>query len=59
MLNPQLTRREFLKLVSAGTLAYALKDLKISRAFAATDITQGCMTISGVPLYDAPSFSAN
>lgn len=59
MLNPQLTRRDFLKLVGAGTLAFALKDLKISRALAENSITQGCMTISGVPLYDAPSFSAN
>ncbi|HUG34628.1 MAG TPA: hypothetical protein VMJ90_07655, partial [Anaerolineales bacterium] len=60
MLNPQLTRREFLKLVSAGSLAYALKDLRLDRALAApASVTQGCMTISGVPLYDAPNFSAN
>ncbi|HLA07703.1 MAG TPA: L,D-transpeptidase family protein [Anaerolineales bacterium] len=59
MLNPQITRRDFLKLASAGTLAFALKDLKIDRALAASPVTQGCMTISGVPLYDAPLFTAN
>lgn len=59
MLNPQLTRREFLKLVSAGSLAYALKDLRLDRVLAAPVIKQGCMTISGVPLYDEPNFSAN
>ncbi len=59
MLNPQLTRREFLKLASAGTLAFALKDLKISRARAEANVMQGCITISGVPLYDAPNFAAN
>ncbi|MFN8404591.1 MAG: SH3 domain-containing protein [Anaerolineales bacterium] len=59
MLNPQLTRRDFLKLVGAGTLAFALKDPRVSHALAENAITQGCMTISGVPLYGAPSFSAN
>ncbi len=59
MLNPQLTRREFLKLASAGSLAFALKDLRLDRALAAPSITQGRMTISGVPLYDAPTFNAN
>jgi len=59
MLNPQITRREFLKLVSSGTLAFALSDLKLDRALAAPTVTQGCMTISGVPLYDAPAFTAN
>ena len=34
MLNPQLTRRDFLKLASAGTLAFALKDLRLDRALA-------------------------
>lgn len=58
MLNPQLTRRDFLKLASAGSLAFALKDLRIDNALAAPAIKQGRMTISGVPLYDAPTFSA-
>jgi len=60
MLNPQITRREFLKLVSAGTLAFALKDLRVDRALAADSIPkQGRITWSGIPLYDAPSFQSN
>ncbi len=59
MLNPQITRREFIKLVSAGTLAYALKDLRVERARAASPIKQGRITWSGIPLYDAPTFNAN
>jgi len=59
MLNPQLSRREFLKLATTGSLAFALSDLKLDRALAASPVTQGLMTISGVPLYDAPTFKAN
>lgn len=59
LLNSQLTRRDFLKLVRTGTLAFALRDLRIDRVFAAPAITEGSMTISGVPLYDAPAFNAN
>ena len=59
MLNPQLTRRDFLKLLSSGSLAFALKDLRLDRALAASPITQGRMTQSGLPLYDAPTFNAN
>lgn len=59
MLNPQLTRREFLKLASAGSLAFALKDLRLDRALAASPLTHGRMTISGVPLYDEPAFTGN
>ena len=59
MLNPQLTRRDFLKLISSGSLAFALKDLRLDRALAASTITQGRMTLSGLPLYDAPTFNAN
>jgi len=59
MLNPQLTRRDFLKLVSAGTLAFALKDLRADRALAAPSISQGRIAFSGIPLYDAPNFTAN
>ena len=60
MLNPQLTRRDFLKLASTGSLAFALKDLRLERAFAApAAIKQGRMTLSGLPLYDAPTFNAN
>ena len=38
MLNPQLTRRDFLKLATTGTLAFALSDLKLDRAFASSDL---------------------
>jgi len=58
-LNPQLTRRDFLKIVSSGSLAFALKDLRLDRALAAPAITQGRMTQTGLPLYDAPTFYAN
>ncbi len=59
MLNPQITRREFMKLASAGTLAYALKDLRVGRALAASAPKQGRITWSGIPLYDAPTFNGN
>jgi hypothetical protein len=60
MLNPQISRREFLKLASAGSLAFALSDLRLDRALAApAAIKQGRITFSGMPLYDAPTFRAN
>ena len=60
MLNPQISRREFLKLASAGTLAFALKDLRLDPALAApAALKQGRITFSGMPLYDAPTFRAN
>ena len=34
MLNPQITRRDFLKLIGSGSLAFALKDLRLDRALA-------------------------
>ena len=58
MLSPQITRREFLKLATSGTLAFALSDLKLERTLALSPVKQGLMTVSGVPLYDGPSFSA-
>jgi len=60
MLNPQLTRRDFLKLVGTGSLAFALSELRLDRAFAApAAIKQGRITLSGIPLYDAATFNAN
>ena len=59
MLNPQLTRREFLKLASTGTLAFALKDLRVASLLDTAPPKQGRITWSGIPLYDAPSFQAN
>ena len=47
MLNPQLTRRDFLKLASAGTLAFALKDLIVGRSLTAPVIKYGRITWSG------------
>src|SRR5512137_1352993 len=57
MLNPQITRREFIKLIGAGTLAFALKDLRIAHALS-DQPTQGRVTWSGIPLYDSPAFGA-
>ena len=37
----------------------ALRDLRLDRALAAPAINQGRMTLSGLPLYDAPTFNAN
>src|SRR5262245_7713711 len=59
MLDSPISRRDFLKLAAAGSLAFALKDLRLDGALAASLVRQGCMTISGVPLYDAPTFKAN
>jgi hypothetical protein len=59
MLNPQLTRRDFLKLASTGSLALALSDLRVDNALAASSIQQGRIVFSGIPLYDAPTFGAN
>jgi hypothetical protein len=59
MLNPQISRREFLKLVSTGSLAFALRDLRINHLLEITPPTQGRITWSGVPLYDAPFFTAS
>jgi hypothetical protein len=58
MLIPPISRREFLKLASAGSLAFALRDLRLDRVFAAANIKQGRITWSGIPLYDAPAFQA-
>jgi hypothetical protein len=59
MLNPQISRRDFLKLAASGSLAFALKDLRIDRALAAPSIKQGRITLSGIPMYEAPTFIAN
>jgi len=59
MLNPQLTRRDFLKLASTGSLAFALSELHLDHAFTASPIKQGRITLSGIPLYDGPAFIAN
>jgi lipoprotein-anchoring transpeptidase ErfK/SrfK len=60
MVKHQFSRRDFLKLATTGSLAFVLSELKLDSVLASSSkITQGCMTISGVPLYDEPSFNAN
>ncbi len=54
---PDLSRRDFLKLLSAGALGLVASELRLDRAFAEALPTQGRMTISGIPLYDGPSFN--
>src|SRR3972149_3882289 len=54
----QLSRRDFLKLAASSALGLALSELRLDRAFAAPPASQGRVTWSGVPLYDAPSFKA-
>lgn len=58
MNKSDLSRRDFLKLASTGSLAFALSDLRLDRALAAPLTKQGRITLSGIPLYDAPSFKA-
>ena len=59
-MNTPLTRREFLKLCSAGLLSLALAELHLDDALALESPTsfQGRADISGVPVYDEPSFKA-
>lgn len=54
----QLSRRDFLKLAASGALGFALSELRLERAFAASPVSQGRITWSGVTLHDAPSFNA-
>src|SRR5687767_8110509 len=58
MLTPQISRREFLKLVSAGSLAFALRDLRLDSTSAQAAVKQGRITWSGLPLYEAPAFQS-
>ena len=58
MKKPNLSRRDFLKLSASGALGLVLSELGIDRALAAPPASQGRVTWSGVPLYDAPSFKA-
>src|SRR5258707_1187659 len=54
---PDFSRRDFLKLSSAGLLGLFLSELRLERALASA-VTQGRTTLSGLVLYDAPSFQA-
>jgi lipoprotein-anchoring transpeptidase ErfK/SrfK len=53
-----LSRREFLKLSSAGLLGLFLSDLHLEKAFASS-VTQARVAFTGVDLFDQPSFNAN
>jgi hypothetical protein len=59
MKNLPLSRRDFLKISASGTLAFVLSEMGIDRALAAPPASQGRVTWSGIPLYDAPTFKAN
>jgi hypothetical protein len=54
----EVSRRDFLKLAGAGVLGFALPELRLPRALAAPPASQGRMILSGIGLYDAPSFNA-
>jgi len=53
-----LSRREFLKLSSAGMLGLFLSELRFDQAFA-SPIMQARVAFTGVDLFDQPSFKAN
>lgn len=52
------SRRDFLKVSSAGLLGLFLADLRLERVFAAETPKQGRITMSGVELFSEPSFNA-
>ena len=54
----KLSRRDFLKLSASGALALALSEMGFDRALAAPPASYGRVTWSGIPLYDAPAFTA-
>jgi hypothetical protein len=58
MANLPFSRRDFLKLSSAGLLGMFLAELRLERALAAAP-AQGRMTLSGINLYSDPLFKAN
>jgi len=53
-----ISRRDFLKLSASGVLGLVLSEMGIDLALAAPPPSQGRITWSGLPLYDAPSFKA-
>ena len=57
--NLKFSRRDFLKLSASGVLGLVLSEMGIGSALAAPPTSQGRITWSGIPLYDAPAFSAN
>lgn len=60
MNKSNVSRRDFLKLATTGSLAIALKDLHLDRPlYAPAAIKYGRVTWSGIPLYGSPHFNAN
>jgi hypothetical protein len=53
-----ISRREFLKLTRTGALGLFINELRLDRLFAGPPASQGRMVLSGIALYDAPSFKA-
>ena len=53
-----LSRREFLKLSSAGLLGLFLSELHLEKAFASS-VKQARVAFGGIQLFDRPSFKAN
>lgn len=52
------SRRDFLKVSSAGLLGLFLADLRLERVFATAPPKQGRITLSGVEFYSEPFFNA-
>jgi hypothetical protein len=52
------SRRDFLKVSSAGLLGLFLADLRLDRVLAAEAPKQGRITLSGVELYSEPFYNA-
>src|SRR4030067_557681 len=57
-MNLPFSRRDFLKVSSAGLLGLFLADLRLDRVLAAETPKQGRITISGVNLYSEPFLNA-
>ncbi len=57
-MDPRFSRRDFLKVSSAGLLGLFLADLRLERVFAAETPKQGRITLSGVELYSEPFYNA-
>ncbi|HEY5903115.1 MAG TPA: L,D-transpeptidase family protein [Anaerolineales bacterium] len=55
---PDLTRRDVLKLAAAGALSTLLPEFRRAAALTEQAPKEGRMTVSGVPLYEVPSFDA-
>lgn len=53
------SRRDFLKVSSAGLLGLFLADLRLARVFAAETPKQGRSTMSGIEVFSEPFFNAN